>query len=125
MKYLICAVCAIIITMAFSGRKCEHEFTQVEQASVKIPRPCFLGDIQISYGDESWLSYPTGLQEGKELVCVKCFHVQKQMLDYGQPSVGLPLTDWPLLGKGISASDSCLFIKGGRLVFDTSNIIRQ
>lgn len=88
MKYLICAICALIVSLAFSDRKCEHVFTQVEQAAIKIEQPNLYGGITLS--NYYW---PSGLQEGKDLICVKCFHVQKQMLDYGQPVAifyGLP-----------------------------------
>lgn len=78
MKYLISALCAIIITMAFTGRKCQHVFTQVEQATVKIERPRF-------WECAVYTAPPTGLHEGDEIICVKCFHKQKQILDYGKP----------------------------------------
>lgn len=70
---------AVYLT-AFYKPKCEHKFTAVEQANIKIERPSLSGSIV--YPIHSW---PTGLQEGKELICVKCLHKQKQILDYGQP----------------------------------------
>lgn len=88
MKYLIGAICAIIISLAFTGRKCEHVFTQIEQANVTIERQNLYGSITLPV-----YTWPTGLQEGKELICVKCFHVQKQVLDYGQPTTSTNV--WP------------------------------
>jgi len=35
------------------------------------------------FGDESMP--PTGLKEGKEMICVKCLCMQRQIVDYGQP----------------------------------------
>lgn len=108
MKYVISALCAIVITMAFAGRKCEHKFTAVEQAVIKIERPNLLqGEY---YTIPRW---PTGLQEGKELICARCGLVQKQVLDYGQPENG------PTLTGLLSGIDSCMFINNGMLTFDT------
>lgn len=111
MKYLLGAICAIVISLAFSGRKCEHVFTQVEQASIKIEQPnLFQGSY---YTIPSW---PTGLQEGKELICVKCFNVQKQVLDYGKPTPGNSLT---ALGVYATFVDTCMFLRGSKLMMDT------
>lgn len=79
-KIIPLLVTAFLIGVAFYKPKCEHVFTEVEQANIKIERPSLSGSIV--YPIYSW---PTGIQEGKELVCVKCFHKQKQVLDYGQP----------------------------------------
>ncbi len=108
MKYLIGAICAIVITMAFTSRKCEHKFTAVEQAVIKIEQPnLWQGGY---YTIPQW---PTGLQEGKELVCARCGLVQKQIMDYGKPEHG------PTLTGLLSGIDSCLFIGDGKLTFDT------
>jgi hypothetical protein len=82
MKYLMGAICAIVLSLAFSGHKCEHVFTQVEQATIKIEQQPTYGSLTLPGSIYSW---PTGLQDGKELICVKCFHMQKQVLDYGKP----------------------------------------
>jgi hypothetical protein len=72
-----------ILTIAFDAQKCEHAFTQVEQESIKIERA---GSMELAF-----YSVPTGVHEGKELICVKCFHRQKQMVDYGSwPTLGMP-----------------------------------
>lgn len=81
MKYLLTILLCAFIAFSFNGRKCEHVFVEVEQAAIKIEQPSvFLGGAV--YRPYCW---PTGLQEGKELICVKCFHKQKQILDYGKP----------------------------------------
>lgn len=76
MRYVILFLLVALAAAAFNSRKCEHVFTEVEQACVKIERPSMFGGMYV----DTW---PSGLQEGKELICVKCFHVQKQVLDYG------------------------------------------
>lgn len=68
--------------MAFSGHKCEHAFTQIESPSIKIDQPNWFSGAHDHM--PTWTKWPTGLQEGKELICVKCFHKQKQILDYGK-----------------------------------------
>lgn len=111
MKYLICAICAIIISLAFGIHKCEHVFTEVEQAAIKVEQPAAIGGQGYFH-----YSRPIGLHEGKELICVKCFYKQKQVLDYGKMEiVGPTFTSSP--------SDTCMFIKGDKLVFDTAGII--
>lgn len=80
-KIIPLLVIAFLIGVAFYKPKCDHVFTQVEQSEIKVERPSLSGSI--IYPIYSW---PTGLQEGKELICVKCFHKQKQVLDYGQPA---------------------------------------
>lgn len=120
MKYVIGALCAIVITMAFIGRKCEHVFTQVEREVIKIERHDLFGASILPV-----YSWPTGLQEGKDLICVKCFLVQKQVLDYGEPcpqqynGINIPDT-W----RSSVGTDTCnlissrsLFIKGDSLIW--------
>lgn len=112
MKYLIGAICAIVISPAFSGRKCDHVFTQVEQPTVKIERP-FQGAIAVF--PEQIYSWPTGTMDGKDIICVKCFHRQKQLLDYGQPD-----------NSGVTFGTICgdtLFMPLGEIKFDSTRII--
>jgi hypothetical protein len=76
MKYLVGVICAIILLMAFSGQKCEHVYTAIEQPDVKIePSAAWVTAI--------YTAPPIGKHEGPELICVKCFHKTKQVLDYG------------------------------------------
>lgn len=99
MKYLICAICAIIISLAFGIHKCEHVFTEVEQAAIKVEQPAAIGG-------QGYYSYsrPTGLHEGKDLICVKCFYKQKQIIDYGKPQLqGFSFTQ---IGIGDNPCDS-------------------
>lgn len=126
MKYLIGAISAIVISLAFTGRKCEHVFTEVEQANIKIEQPGLTLNGQF-YQPYSW---PCGLQEGKELICVKCFHIQKQVLDYGKPAND-PYIGPPLFGtnccdsiKAFNSGSGAIFLKGGVLQVDTTGVIR-
>jgi hypothetical protein len=58
--------------------KCEHKFVAVEEPVIKI-EPLYGGVTLPVY------HWPSGIQDGKDIICVKCFHVQKQKIDYGQP----------------------------------------
>lgn len=114
MKHLLGTIATLLIILSFAGRKCEHKFTAVEQAVIKIEQPnLWQGGY---YTIPQW---PTGLQEGKELICARCGLVQKQVLDYGQPEHG------PTLTGLLSGIDSCLFIGGGSLRFDSISLIRK
>ena len=117
---LITAIVAYFV-QGFNQPKCEHKFTQVEQDTVKIEQPTPGYSIILPIHSQT-----TGLHEGKELVCVKCSHVQKQILDYGGERVTLLHFDSTF--KSLTACDSILttssgglhFIKGDTL-FNTSN----
>lgn len=113
MKYLFGTTVMILIALSFVGPKCDHVFTQVEQATLKIERPSLFGSVIFTVYHQ-----PTGVHEGKEIICVKCFQKQKQLIDYGQPDPG------PALTEILSRADSCLFISGGTLKIDTSGFIR-
>lgn len=113
MKYFIGAICVIILSMAFGIRKCEHVFTQIEQANIKIERPNLYGGVTLPC-----YAWPTGLEEGKEIICVKCFYETKQILDYGPPAA--PTNLWP---EGLTGSllicdtvSSAIAIKDGRFI---------
>lgn len=77
--FLLIIVIATYFIQGFNQPKCEHVFTHVEQPVIKISEPVFTlgGGV---YHEYSW---PSGMQEGKDIICVKCFHVQKQKIDYG------------------------------------------
>lgn len=118
MRYIIIAMLGTIALAAFQWPKCEHVFTQVEQALVKIEQPEFKLGGQL-YQEYSW---PSGLQEGKDLICVKCFHKQKQVLDYGASDKTTGLTEW-LHSRILSTTDTCLPLTTHSISFDTSGII--
>lgn len=111
MKYFLTVLLCAFIAASFTGRKCDHVFVQVEQAEIKIEQPTF------SLGGLVYREYsgPTGKQEGKELICVKCFHKQRQILDYGSEQTG------PTLGS--LKFDTCLNWGGNVFKFDTANVI--
>lgn len=90
MRLITLAIIAgiMLLAMAFDAKKCDHVFVSIEQAAIKIKQPDILGGQ--GYSEYSW---PTGIREGKKLVCVKCFHKIKQLLDYGQPVQ--PAQYWP------------------------------
>jgi hypothetical protein len=112
-----------IAIVAFNGPECKHVFVEVEQPKIKIEQPEFTlgGGV---YQEYSW---PTGIQEGKELICVKCFHKQKQLIDYGKPekqSTFLPPFNSTNCCDSIftSGSSGAVFLKGGVLQVDTTGI---
>jgi hypothetical protein len=74
---LLLAIAAYVV-QGFNQPKCDHVFTAIESPEVKIKPPSSNLGGQ-GYTEDIW---PTGLQEGKDLICVKCFHKQRQMLDY-------------------------------------------
>src|SRR5687767_834166 len=104
---LLLAIVAYLV-QGFNQPKCDHVFTEVEQAEVKIDAMRF--DLSIG---------KVGKQEGKELICVKCFRKQRQVIDYGNAiptnSIGinsgllgisaLPLP-WPYVLAGPFVYDS-------------------
>lgn len=119
MKYLLMTLLIAFIALSFIGRKCEHIFTQVEQGLIKIERT--EGSGAVFLGGQGYVlpRSPTGLQEGKELICVKCFHVQKQILDYGEPAStgalaypGASLLNCCDILNATSASMGAMFLKG-------------
>lgn len=114
MKYLLTTLLAAFIALSFIGHKCEHVYVSVEQAEIKIERPNLFMGGQI-YQPYRW---PSGMQEGQDLICVKCFNQRKQILDYGQPGRGQTLT-------GLLGIDSCLPVSGGFLTIDTSVLVRS
>lgn len=72
---------------------CKHVYVAVQSDYVKVGPYKIppLGGI-----DNYWPpAQPTGKHEGQEIVCVKCHHVTKQVLDYGPPdTVKTSLIDW-------------------------------
>lgn len=58
--------------------KCKHIYIAVEQPEVKASFSFFTVDTVVYP--------PSGKRDGKELVCVKCFHLRKQIIDYGDGS---------------------------------------
>lgn len=79
MRTIIILIATVAIySTAFINTKCDHVFTAIEHANIEIEQPSLYG-----IGDLPLYSWPTGLKEGKDLICVKCFHKQKQVLDYG------------------------------------------
>lgn len=126
MKYFLSSLLIIILFVAFNTRKCVHVFTSVEQDTVNIQRIRFFS--QGGYGIEG---FPSAKQEGKDLICVKCFYRQKQILDYGQPIIhGKWIIDSALykpfeFGTLKSSSwlmhhnDSCMTLHNGKVVFDS------
>ncbi len=105
------------IIQSFNAPKCKHVFTQVEQATVKIDRPDFSPRFVYTEPDCSW---PSGKKEGAELVCVKCFHRQKQVLDYGDPAYEI---SFDAGDNGLGYDSITLSNWGSTLKVDTTGII--
>lgn len=98
-----------VLVIAFDARKCEHKFTAVEQPVIKIEQPSFW---QGGYIIPEW---PTGLKEGKELLCARCGLVQRQVLDYG-PAPSIP-------NSTLINIDTIKFASSGFLKIDSCNKI--
>jgi hypothetical protein len=124
--FILILLTAAYFIQGFNAPECKHVFVEVEQATIKVEQPEFtLGGG--AYQEYSW---PTGIQEGKELICVKCFHKQKQVIDYGKPEKQSSF--WPPV-KGINCCDSikllnsgnigAVILKRGVLQVDTTGII--
>ena len=111
--------------VSFNAPKCEHVFTQVEQATVRIEEPKWsrVDDLM-----PAWTKWPSGKVQGHELICVKCFHKQKQVLDYGKASND-PYISPPNIGtnccdsiKAFNSGSGAMFLKGGILQVDSTGI---
>lgn len=117
MRIIIILLAAIAIySTAFYRPKCEHVFTKVEQPEIQIEREGWVSSVYIPPS--------TGKQEGDDLICVKCFHKQKQILDYGNPIVPPNMFRWPS-GSLINCCDTLRRTLGssGLLSIDTISII--
>lgn len=64
---------------------CKHIYVAVEQPEIKVeyPRSMKLAIFEAP---------KTGKHEGQEIVCVKCFHIRKQVIDYGEIDSTMLLT---------------------------------
>lgn len=94
MRKIIIILAAIVFIMAFNNHKCEHIYVAVEPTLTKV-----------NQGFEMKPSvYPciSGIQDGKELICVKCFNRIRQKVDYGKSTLEQSLsndrisTEWKL-----------------------------
>lgn len=76
MSFGICLwVYAAIV--AFNFPQCEHVYTAIEQPVIKVEKGSnFISGV--------YFAPPTSKHEGPALICVKCFHKTKQVLDYGE-----------------------------------------
>lgn len=104
MRYIIIFLIGAIALAAFKWPKCEHAFTKVEQPEIQIKREGWVCSV--------YTPPPSGKQEGEELICVKCFHKQKQKIDYGQPNKRQSLSGFFDVNRG-------LFLNNESLVFDS------
>jgi hypothetical protein len=75
--FLLLLAIGAYFVQGFNQPKCEHVYTAIEQPEIKIEQG--LRSVHSIYTVP-----PTGKREGPELICVKCFHKQRQVLDYGQ-----------------------------------------
>lgn len=72
----ICFLLQIVNVFSSFNKECKHIYVAVEQPEVKMPQaPNSVIAI--------YTAPPSGKHEGEELVCVKCFHTRKQIIDYG------------------------------------------
>lgn len=121
MKIVIIIIAAIAVYLtAFIDRKCEHKFVHLESDTIKINPSNSIG---WSFG--IYVAPPTGLHEGEKIICVKCFRVQKQMINYGDGhhslnmiwhDTSLRFNNYDTLVVGMSGQT--LILKGDSLIWD-------
>jgi hypothetical protein len=116
MKFIILSIALLLSmadTKAQSAKKCDHIYVSVEQPEIKIEQPKWSGVDDLMPG---WTKWPSGKQQGQELVCVRCFNKIKQVLDYGQaqrPAYLLSDGSLTYIGEGSVKVDTCRNISYG------------
>lgn len=117
MRTILLLIAAIAIySTAFYRPKCEHVFTKVEQPLIKV-QP-MIESMTLEARDE-----PRGKEEGDDLICVKCFHKQKQVIDYGKAGT-FTLGDWYWSGMtGVPDAEHLHLDSTGMLIKDTITFI--
>lgn len=74
------AIAAMFAIFSFRNSECQHVYVLTIQPYVKVERPHFQSELDnLMPLDSRW---PNGKQEGAEIVCIKCFHITHQILDY-------------------------------------------
>lgn len=75
---------------------CKHIYVATLSAEIKIEQPALPYAAGMGMPAPGiWPVRQSGKKEGQEIVCVKCHHVTKQVLDYGPPdTVKTSLIDW-------------------------------
>jgi hypothetical protein len=77
--FLLLLAIGAYFVQGFNQPKCEHVYTAIEQPVIKVEKGSnFISGV--------YFAPPSGKREGPELICVKCFHRTKQILDYGRPA---------------------------------------
>lgn len=73
--------------------KCKHIYVSTIPVEVKIEQAAYnpMGGMGML---DLWPVRQSGKKEGQEIVCVKCHHVTRQILDYGPPDTSA-LKLWP------------------------------
>ena len=108
-KIFILVVLFASALTAWNAKECSHIFVEEEQAEIKVSRS-FLFTYSTNIDTIVY-----GKHEGIDLVCVKCFHKQKQVVDYG---------DRQQIGFQTPAIlDTTEIIFGGSIL-DTGHILR-
>jgi hypothetical protein len=116
MKYFLAILLIALVGLSFSGSKCKHEFTTIEQAVIEIKQP------SIAWVPAVW-NPPSGRHEGNELICVKCFYKQKQIIDYGKPNVPGLTYQGAYIKNCLDTSIYGTSISTGSLVFKPDSLI--
>ena len=88
----ITSVLLILLTVAyfiqgFNAPKCKHVYVTVEQAEIKV-------EVGPTWVHAIYEAPPSGVQDGQDIICVKCSHQRKQKIDYGQPDQRRSMV-WP------------------------------
>lgn len=74
--FILLIAYAIFVLTAFDAGKCDHAFTIIQQPEIKV-------EVDGHIGSSIYTAPTNGKQVGPELICVKCFHKQRQIIDYG------------------------------------------
>ena len=85
MKTIVTILCGWVLLMIVTpftsfNNECKHIYVGVVQKEVKISWPT----MTLEYDGQTG-QLPIGKHEGGDLICVKCFHQTRQIIDYGNP----------------------------------------
>lgn len=78
--YMLTIALLTLIAFSFNFGKCEHVFVETKEEYLKVEKP----DMMTGGLAFDW---PSGIHEGVDLVCVKCLHQRRQVIDYGERHV--------------------------------------
>lgn len=120
--YLITA--GVIWPLSSFNNECKHIYVSTIPAEVKIEQAAYnpMGGMGML---DLWPVRQSGKKEGQEIVCVKCHHVTRQILDYGPAPINSN-SRWRLGSDGTLIFDTIVSkpIIGHILYVDTIGVLR-